>query len=80
MKFEIDFESDEVDGDNFLIYHLGGKLENTGSLKYPPFERIMIEIRDFKHLEDILKLVDKEFNTISTALISFDNPTIYIEL
>ena len=36
--------------------------------------------QDFEHLEQILKLVDEKFETISTALISFEPPTIYIEL
>ena len=80
MKFEIDFNHSDYYNDPFLIEALGGKLESTGSTKYPPFERVMIEVRDFEHLEQILKLVDEKFETISTALISFEPPTIYLEL
>jgi hypothetical protein len=80
MKFEIDFNESAYYDDDFLIHSLGGKLEKTNSTKYPPFDKIMLEIRDFKHLEEILKLVDKKYNTVSTALVSFDSPTIFIEL
>jgi len=80
MKFEIDFNDSNKYDDNFLIDVLGAELESTGSTKYPPFERLVIEIEDFKHLEQILKLVDEKFETISTALVSFDPSTIFIEL
>ena len=80
MKFEIDFNHSDYYNDPFLIDVLGGGLESTRSTKYPPFERVMIEVRDFEHLEQILKLVDEKFETISTALISFEPPTIYLEL
>ena len=55
MKFEIDFNDSNKYDDNFLIDVLGAELESTGSTKYPPFERLVIEIEDFKHLEQILK-------------------------
>lgn len=77
--FQIDFNQPNYYNDKFLIEALGAELVPTGSDKYPPFEILQIEIRDFEHLEEILKTVDKEFNCISTALISFDNPTIYID-
>lgn len=80
MKFQIDFNDPNKYDDNFLIDVLGAELVPTGSDKYPPFEILQIEIRDFEHLEEILKIVDKEFNCISTALISFDPPTLFIEL
>lgn len=80
MKFQIDFQKSEFYADNFLIYVLGAYWIKTGSDKYPPFEVLEIEVRDFEHLEDILKEVDKRFETISSAIISFDNPTIFIEL
>lgn len=80
MQFEIDFEKSDFYDDDFLINELGGKLEPTGSTKYPPFETVMIEVKDFEHLEEILKKVDEKYNTISSAIISFDNPTIFIDL
>ena len=79
-KFEIDFNDDYYRNDEFLINELGGKLEPTGATKYPPFEKISIEIENFNQLEEIVKKVDKRFETISSAIISFDPPTIYIEL
>lgn len=78
--FQIDFNAPNYYNDKFLIEKLGAYLVPTNSDKYPPFEIIKIEIRDFEHLEEILKTVDKEFNCISTALISFDSPTLYIDL
>lgn len=80
MQFEIDFNQDDYCNDMFLINVLGAKLVDTNSRKYPPFEVLKIEVRDFEHLEELLKLVDTHFETISTALISFDPPTIYIDL
>ncbi len=80
MVFEIDFNSSDYYNDNFLIEKLGAYLVPTNSNKYPPFEVLQIEIKGFEHLEEILKIIDKEFNCISTALISFDSPTIFIEL
>ena len=79
-KFEIDFNEDYYRNDEFLINELGGKLGPTGATKYPPFEKISIEIENFNQLEEIVKKVDKRFETISSAIISFDPPTIYIEL
>lgn len=80
MEFEIDFDSSDYNNDKFLIEKLGAYLVPTNSKKYAPFEVVKIEVRDFEHLEEILKIIDKEFNCISTAMISFDSPTIYIEL
>lgn len=80
MRFQIDFNAPNKYDDNFLIDVLGAEFVPTDSDKYPPFEILQIEIKDFEHLEEILKIVDKEFNCISTALISFDSPTIYIDL
>lgn len=80
MKFQIDFNQSDYYNDRFLIEILGAKLVPTGSDKYAPFEILQIEIRDFEHLEEILKTVDKEFNCISTALISFDSPTLFLDL
>ena len=80
MTFEIDFNGSNKYDDNFLIDILGAGFMPTGSDKYPPFEILKIEVRDFKHLEEILKQIDNHFKTISTALISFDPPTLYIDL
>jgi hypothetical protein len=79
-KFEINFNPSDYYNDDFLINELGGKLEPTGATKYPPFEKIMIEIENCNQLEEILKKVDKRFETISSAVISFDPPTVFIEL
>ena len=78
--FQIDFNDPNKYDDNFLIDVLGAELVPTGSDKYAPFEILQIEIRDFEHLEEILKTVDKQFNCISTALISFDPPTLFLDL
>jgi hypothetical protein len=80
MKFEIDFNDPNVTNDDLLINTLGGKLEPTGATKYGPFERVMIEVKDFDELKEILDKVDKEFNCISSAVISYDPPTIFIDL
>jgi hypothetical protein len=79
MEFEIDFNSIFINNDSFLVDVLGAKIVETGSKKYPPFEMLKVEVKDFKHLENMLKLVDEHFQTSSTALVSFDPPTIYIE-
>jgi hypothetical protein len=80
MKFEIDFNKNDYCNDDFLINELGGKLESTGATKYPPFEKVMIEIENFNQLEETLKKVDERFKVFSSAVISFDPPTLYIEL
>jgi hypothetical protein len=40
----------------------------------------MIEVKDFDQLKEILDKVDKEFKCISSAVISYDPPTIFINL
>jgi hypothetical protein len=80
MKFEIDFNKSDFHDDYFLIDLLGAYWVKTGSGKYPPFETLEIEVRDFEHLEDILREVDNKYETMSSAIISFDRPTIFIEL
>ena len=37
-------------------------------------------MEDFKHLEELLKKVDEEFGGFSDAIISFDPPTIFLEI
>lgn len=80
MRFEIDFNQNNHSNDEFFINELGAVLVPTGSDKYPPFEKLEIEVRDFEELEEILEVIDIKFDTISSAVISFDPPTIFIEL
>ena len=80
MLFEIDFNTGNYVNDEFLINVLGAKLEPTHSQKYPPFERCMIELNTFEELEEILKKVDEEFGGFSSAVISFDPPTIFLDV
>jgi hypothetical protein len=79
MIFTIDFDNPNFNDDEFLI-SLGAYWVDTGSNKYPPFQVLEIEIRDFEHLEEILRLVDMQYNVVSDAVISFDSPTLYIQL
>jgi hypothetical protein len=77
MKFQIDFN--ERNDDKFLIDVLGCYLVPTGSTKYPPFEVLMIDLKDFNDLKDILEKVDNKFGCLSSAIISYDPATIYID-
>ena len=90
MKFQICFNDSNYtsvlwtmccsgyDNDKLLIDKLGAYYIPTGSDKYPPFEVLEIEVEDFDKLKDILEIIDSEFNTYSSAEISFDPPTIFI--
>jgi hypothetical protein len=78
MKFQIDFNDPDYQNDNLLI-KLGAKLVPTGSQKYPPFEIFEIEIDNIDKIKDILDTVDKELHAISSAVISFDSPTLFID-
>ena len=80
MLFEIDFYKIGYYNDEFLIEKLRAYKVPTNSKKYPPFEVLHIEVEDFKHLEEILKKVDEEFGGFSSAIISFDPPTIFLEI
>ena len=80
MLFEVDFDKIGYYNDEFLIEKLGAYKVPTNSKKYPPFERCMIELNTFEELEEILRKVDKEHKCSSTALISFDSPTIFLEI
>ena len=40
----------------------------------------MIELNTFEELEEILSIVDKEFGGFSDAVISFDPPSIFLEI
>jgi hypothetical protein len=79
MKFEIDFNDSGYSNDKLLIEKLGAYYVPTGSDKYPPFEILQIEVEDFEKLKDIISIIDKELNTISSAVIQFDPPTLYID-
>jgi hypothetical protein len=78
MKFQIDFNDTHYQNDDLLI-KLGAKLVPTGSQKYPPFEIFEIEIDSIDKIKDITDTVDKELNAISSAVISFDPATLFIE-
>ena len=78
MKFEINFNQQEEQDDDFLLT-LGGKWVSTGENKYPPFEVLEIELNTFEELELLLENVDKVKGFGHSALISFDNPTIFLD-
>ena len=80
MLFEIDFDKIGYYNDEFLIEKLRAYKVPTNSKKYPSFEVLHIEVEDFKHLEEILKKVDEEFGGFSSAVISFDPPTIFLDV
>ena len=80
MIFEIDFNrNSSLRTDKFLREKLGAYIVDTSSTKYPPFEVLKIEVKDFEHLEEILKITKNEFNDFYSAIISFDPPTIYLD-
>ena len=76
MIFEIDFN--RVQNDT-LLQELGAKMVDTGSTKYPPFERLEIELNTFEELEELIKKVDTYYNDLYSAIISFDRPIIYLD-
>lgn len=80
MIFEIDFNKSGYYNDNFLIKKLGAYEVSSSSTKYPPFEILNIEARDFEHLKEILNVVDREFGGFSNAIISYDPPTILLDV
>ena len=47
MEFQIDFNKTGYYNDEFLIEKLGAYKVPTNSKKYPPFEVLHIEVRDF---------------------------------
>lgn len=80
MKFIIDFNIG-VYGDHILLEKLGAikRPINKSESEYGPFEEYVLDVRDFEHLEEILKIVDKEKENIYSAIISFDPPTIFLD-
>ena len=80
MIFEINFN--KTHNDQFLIDKLGAYWVDTGNKKYPPFEALHIEIKDFDELKEVLDQVDKELNSFGkwySAIVSFDPPCIFLD-
>lgn len=80
MIFEIDFN--KTNNDQFLIDKLGAYWVDTGNKKYPPFEVLHIEIKDFDDLKQKLDIVDKELNSLGkwySAIVNFDPPCIFLD-
>ena len=81
MIFEIDWNDTKNNDYEFLVKELGAYWVGTGSTKYAPFEVLHIEVKDFKELERLLEKVNKDRNISEhySAVISFDDPTIYLD-
>lgn len=79
MIFEIDFNKTGHYNDKFLKERLGAYEVDTGSNKYPPFEKLCINIDNFDKLEELLKIVDKEFKDYYSAIVTFGPPAIYLD-
>ena len=71
MKFEIDFNYGY--NDNIL--------EQLGAVKeeFDEYDAYFIVINNFEDLEKLLKKLDKITNDTYSAIVSFDNPTIYLD-
>lgn len=80
MEFAIDFNDLSFNDDDFLVKELDAYWVSTGSTKYPPFEVLKVEVKDFKELEKLLEKVNKGRNISEhySAVISFDSPAIYL--
>jgi hypothetical protein len=79
MVFTIDFNDINFNDDDFLVKELGAYWVSTGATKYPPYEQLEIEVKDFRELERLLEKVDKHYDDIYSAVISFSPPTIYLD-
>ena len=81
MIFEIAWNDLNNTDDEFLVRELGAYWVDTGSTKYPPFEVLKVEVKDFKELEKLLEKVNKGRNISEhySAVISFDSPAIYLD-
>ena len=79
MIFEIGFNDTNFNDDDFLIRELEAYWVDTGSTKYPPFEVLKVEVKDFKELEKMLEKVDKHYGDFYSAVISFNPATIYLD-
>ena len=79
MIFEIGWNDLKNTDDEFLVRELDAYWVSTGSTKYPPFEVLKVEVKDFKELEKLLEKVDKHYGDFYSAIISFDPATIYLD-
>ena len=79
MVFTIDFNDINFNDDDFLVKELGAYWVDTGTTKYPPFEVLKIEVKDFEELERLLEKVDKHYGDFYSAVISFEPATIYLD-
>ena len=79
MRFQIDFNSIKFNDDDFLIKELGAYWVDTKSVKYPPFQVLMIQLDGFRELEALLEKVDTHYGDFYSAVISFDSPAIYLD-
>ena len=71
MKFEIDFN---YGSNNTLLEQLGAIRED-----FEEYYIYSIEIESFEDLDALLHIVDSLTGDIYSAVISFDNPTIYLD-
>ncbi len=80
MLFEIGFNWEtSTEKDRFIEDELGATWVKTDATKYGPFEILMVEIEDFDKLKDMLDKVDKKYDDIYSAVVSFDPPTIFFD-
>lgn len=82
MKFEIAFNDPRLINSttNKILEDLGAKFEyDKDQTKEFPDDNYYIELNSFEELETLLQKVDKEMNDIFCAIISFDNPTIFLD-
>lgn len=77
MIFEIDFNKET---DDKTLEEIGAKLVSTGATKYPPFEVYKIELNGFEELQQLISKLDSIKSKFYSAVVSFDPPTIYLEL
>lgn len=74
MIFNIDFNEINFSDDKFLIDKLGAYWERTKN-----GDSLLIEVRDFEHLKEMLDIVDSYYGDFYSAIISFDSPTIFLD-
>jgi hypothetical protein len=79
LIFSIYFNDIKFNDDDFLFKELGAYWVSTGATKYPPYEQLEIEVKDFRELERLLEKVDKHYDDIYSAVISFNPPTLYLD-
>lgn len=82
MKFEIAFNDPRMINSttNKILENLGAKFEyDKDQTKEFPDNAYYIELNSFEELKELLKKVDKETKDTSSAIISFDPPTIFLD-